>query len=95
MQIKRKKEPSKLDIAIDNLLEELNEYPGYDDDYAKRVKMLEKLHKLKKTDRPHNAVNSDTLLTVGGNVLIALILIGFEQKHVITTKAPAFFSKLR
>ena len=95
MQFKRPKEPTKLDIAIDNLLDELNEYPGYDEDYAKRVKMLEKLHKIKKAEKPHDRVDSDTLLVVSGNVLIALIVIGFEQKHVITTKATTFFSKLR
>ena len=95
MQIKRTKEPSKLDEAIDNLLDELNDYPGYDSDYAKRVKMLEKLHKIKKGNSPRDQVNPDTLLVVGGNVVIALILIGFEQKHVITTKATTFFSKLR
>lgn len=94
MHFKPEKKAHQLDPVIDELLKELNDYPGYSEDYAKRVEQLEKLYKLRDGKTP-DPMSQDTLVVVGGNVLIALILIGFEQKHVITTKAISFFSKLR
>ena len=85
---------TKLDERIDELLEELAVMTGDDPAYAKTTKQLDKLTKIKNYDKK-DSVSPDTLLVVGGNLAIALIIIGFEQKNVITSKVLGFLSKAR
>jgi hypothetical protein len=59
------------------------------DEYPKLMTYLEKLHKLKAGDR-RAPVKLDTIVTTGGTVLVAFLLIAYEQKHVITSKALPF-----
>jgi hypothetical protein len=40
-----------------------------------------------------NRFSKDQILLVGGNVLIAALILGYEQKHVVTTKFPQLLSK--
>lgn len=92
MQIEKKK--SKLDEAIDQLLDELITLTGDDPMYAKTADQLKKLYEIKDNTKP-DRIKLDTLVTVGGNIAIAVMIIAFEQQHVITTKLPAFLSKIR
>ena len=63
-------------------------------EYSQRVKQLERLHTLldnKKSCR----VSPDTLAIIAGNALVALIIVAYEQKNVISTKAGSFMMKFR
>lgn len=91
---KQPQEKSGLDKAIDECLACLASYPEYSDEYARAVKQLVKLYKLKETKTP-GSVDPNVLLTVGGNLVIALVLIAFEQNHVITTRIHSFLTKVR
>lgn len=86
-------EDDAITLAILKLLVEIDEYSGTDEEYAKMVDQLTKLYKLKETP-PKKRVSPDTLVAVSGNVLIALIVIGYEQRNVVTTKALNFMSKI-
>ncbi len=91
---KRKTEKSGLEEAIDTLLTEMTNFSGDDVEYAKMTEQLSKLYALKEIDTP-DRVKRDTLAIVAGNIAIALLIIGFEQSHVVTTKVQAFQTKFR
>lgn len=56
---------------------------------------LIKLEELKSVQDPKFHVDWNVVLTVGANVLVALLIINHENTNVITTKAMNFVSKLR
>lgn len=85
---------SGLEEVIDDLLGELKVTSVEDDRYPEMTKQLSKLYKLKQLDKPER-VKPDTLLVVAGNIAVAAMIIGFEQKHVVTTKVMSFLTKLR
>lgn len=78
-----------LDEAIDEIFREMATMPSDSNSYAKMADQLTKLYKLKEIDSPKR-VNPDTLFTVAGNLVGILIIIGYEQHHVITSKAMTF-----
>lgn len=76
----------KLQALIDDVVYRMNEVTVASDDYPKLLTQLERLNKLKaETSRP--PISRDTLVMVGGNVLIAFGMIAYEHAHVITSKA--------
>lgn len=91
---KRQPEKTKLEDALDELFSEMKSYAGYDEDYAKTADQVVKLYALKEHDNSKR-LDPNTMAIVGGNLAIALIVIGFEQKHVVTTKVLNFLTKLR
>lgn len=87
-------EKTKIDDAIDELLDEMKVFTGDSSEYAKMTDQLTKLHALKQNEKP-DRVKPDTLAIIAGNIATALLIIGFEQKHVVTTKVTSFLAKLR
>lgn len=94
MQMPTEPENNTLDGAIGDLLNELKTMTGDDPAYAKTADQLEKLYGIKKSMTP-DPLKLDTLVTVGGNVVIALLVIGYEQKNVMTTRVFQFLGKAR
>lgn len=64
------------------------------DDYATMLNRLERLYKLKEKNAPKR-ISPDTMLIVGGNLFGILVIVYFEQAHVLTSKALSFAGKLR
>jgi hypothetical protein len=92
-----KKNPPKksgLDKAIDQILVEMQGYTCEEDEYNAMTDQLEKLYKLKEIDNPEH-VSKDTLALIAGNVLVALLIVAYEQKSIVTTKATNFLLKTR
>jgi hypothetical protein len=57
-----------------------------DEYYPKMVVFLDRLHEIKaKTSRVR--VSPDTIALIAGNLLGILLIIMYEQKHVMTSKA--------
>jgi hypothetical protein len=83
-----------LEEAIDQVLFEMRGMDAHSDEYAQMVKQLTKLYKLKEIDKPEH-VSRDTLAIILGNLGVAIIILAYEQKHVITTKTPSFMLKPR
>lgn len=92
----RKKAPEKsgLDLAIDQILNEMQGYTCDEAEYDAMTDQLKKLYKLKRVDSPEK-VSKDTLALIAGNLLVALVIVAYEQKAVITTKATQFMLKSR
>ena len=88
MLLNKLTEKSKLDLEIDNLLEQLNECDPYSENYPKLLKSLEELIKIKTNKK--KSISPDTLLVVGGNLLGIMMILHHEQLNVITSKALGF-----
>jgi hypothetical protein len=86
--------PSELDEPIDKLLKEIDRIGPADSEYPKKVEELEKLWKLR-AGEPRAKLNWNTLIGIGGQVLIVVIMVGYEQKHVIATKALNLLPKFK
>ena len=89
-----KRESSGLEKAIDQILLEMQGYTCDEPEYNAMTDQLDKLYKLKEIDKPKR-VSQDTLVLIAGNVFITLMIVAYEQKSIMTTKAPQFWSKLR
>jgi hypothetical protein len=83
-----------LEIAIDELLSEMKGYTADTEEYAKMVDQLDTLYKLKDIDKPER-IKPDTLAIIGGNVLVAVVIVGFERTNIMTSKALSFLLKTR
>jgi hypothetical protein len=86
------KEPSCLDSAIEDCLAELRGYDADSPEYSKILKQLTKLYALKALDRPER-ISKDTIAIVLGNLAVAIIIVGHEQAHVVTSKVLGFLVK--
>lgn len=95
---KSKNETHPLDKAIANILTAMESTSPTVEVYSKMVDMLEKLYKIKASERP-DRVSKDSIVTVGGSVLSSLIGIGMilhhEKLNVVASKALGFVSKAR
>lgn len=85
MSIFEKKKSSDFDDAIDRVLVELNTEGLDSEEYARRLKHLERLAALRNEERKRR-VSPDTLAIVGANLLGILIIVGYEQGHVVASK---------
>jgi hypothetical protein len=84
-----KRKPSALDNAIARVLLEMEtHYPGTED-HLKLTDSLERLMKMKQEER-RSRISPDTLAIVGGNLLGILIIVAYEQKHVMTSRGLGF-----
>lgn len=83
-----------LDDAIEDALSDLKGYHADEDKHAIIMKQLTELYALRDKDLP-KPVSYDTLLTVGGNIIVCVIVIKYERFHLITTQARNFLLKLR
>jgi hypothetical protein len=84
-----KLEAVKLDAAMLRLLDDMENDETNSEEYANRLKHLKELSKLRSEERPER-VSSDTIATVAGNLLGILIIVAYEQKHVMTSKGLSF-----
>lgn len=90
----KSKEKTGLETEIDNILSAMNGHETHTDEYAACAKRLETLYKLKDVDKSER-LKPDTILIVGGNIAVALMIIAFEQKNIITSKFQSFQLKTR
>lgn len=85
----RKKE---IDRRIDELTAQLEVVDPSSKEYAAISKNIMVLTKAKQNGKAK--VNPDTIVTVGGSIFLAAMIMVFEETHVISTKAFPFVSKL-
>lgn len=87
------KKESEYDKSITRVLEDMDMYGPGSDEYDDLIKHLEKLRNWRAEEQTSRRVSPDTLAIVAGNVAIALIIVAFEQKHVVTTKLHGFLHR--
>lgn len=74
-----------LDGQIDAVLSNMNGSEMLSDDYSTLLRHLERFHALKDNEKPEG-VSRDTIAVVAGNLLGILLIVAYEQKHVMTSK---------
>lgn len=94
MFARKKQDPSRLTQAIDAIFDDMAGFTSDADEYEAMTDQLKKLYKLKAIDKPEH-VCPDTLAIIAGNLIGIILILGYEQKNVITTKALMFVQKLR
>lgn len=88
------KKESRLEEAIDNILAEMAGHDADSDEYAAMTDQLTKLYALKAIDKP-DRISKDTLAIIAGNLIGILLIVGYEQGHILTSKAGSFLVKIR
>jgi hypothetical protein len=83
-----------LDDQIKRVLDEMDQYGPDSPEYKVMIKYLERLVRLKTKNRPER-INRNTMAIVVGNVVGILIIVIYEQKHVLVSKGLAFILKPR
>lgn len=90
----RKKKSSELDEPIAKLLTKMNETDPGSKEYSVMVDQLERLNRARVEDtRPR--VNPDTMAIVVGGILQILVIVVYENKHVMVSKGLGFVMKPR
>lgn len=85
---------SRLDRTIDEAHAEIAGLSVETDDYEKAVSNLARLYTLRE-EITSRRVSPDTIAIVLGNLIGILVIVGYEQKHVVTSKALSFILKPR
>jgi len=80
------KKQSKLDEPIDAVLNSMQIYGPESTEYDELIGRLDRLTKMQSEERS-SRVSPDTMAIVAGNILGILIIVAYEQKHVMVSKA--------
>lgn len=83
-----------IDALIKSILNELDEYSATDPEYKAMMKHLNDLRRMQEADRPQQ-YDKNTILTCAASLIGIAIIVGYEQKSVITSKAIGFIPKLK
>lgn len=85
-------EDKKLADLIDSVMNDMASYGPDSPEYPALVEHLQRLNELKTKDRPKR-ISPDTMALVAGNLIGILIIVAYEQKHVMTSKSLNFIMK--
>ena len=78
-------EPTPVDELIEAVLEEMRTYGPAAPEYESLMTKLERLYEVKAKNKP-KPISRDTLAIVAGNLLGILLIVAYEQKHVLSSK---------
>jgi hypothetical protein len=81
-----KNEPDDLDALITDVTDNMQSMSVDDERYLDLLDKLERLKKLKQAEKPER-ISRDTIVNIVGNLTGILLIVAYEQKHVMTTKA--------
>lgn len=80
-------------IDMENrILADMETYGPEAPEFPTLLDQLERIRALRSVQKPKR-ISADTVVMVVGNVVVALIVVAFEQKHVITSKVQSFMQK--
>lgn len=74
-----------VDPEIDAVLDKMHAIGVDSEEYPTLMTYLERLHEIKAKVR-RDPVSRDTIALVAGNLLGILLIVAYEQKHVMTSK---------
>lgn len=89
---RKSNEDVKLNEAIERILDEMETYGPDSPEYPGYLDHLERLYALKTEESPRR-VSPDAIIQVAGNILGILVIVAYEQKHVMTSKGLGFVMK--
>ena len=74
-----------IDKQIARVLEQMSAIPVGSEDYTALMTILERLQGLRLKER-REPISRDTVALIAGNLMGILLIVAYEQKHVITSK---------
>jgi len=86
------KNPSKLDEPIDRVLTRMKGLEPDSEEYKKLLTTLDKLMELQSQEQS-SPFSPDTVINVAGSLLEVLLIVVYEQKHVMVSKALGRFRR--
>lgn len=77
------------------LLRSINDLGPDDEGYNDKLEQLDKLTRMKSRSKKGilKRISPDTLAIVVGNIIITVIIVGYERGNVVTTKVLSFRMK--
>lgn len=87
-----KNEPHILAAQIAKILTEMETYSPDTPEYKNAIKQLERLMKMKAKDS-RKQISPDAVLTAASYLVGIFIIVAYEQKHVLVSKALNFIQK--
>lgn len=81
----RKEKTHPLDAPIAVVLGTMDNSDVLSEEYSTLIRHLERFHDIKEKEQP-DPVSRDTIALVAGNLLGILLIVAYEQKHVMTSK---------
>lgn len=78
----KKKTDTEIDKQIAVVFKAMDNVHVVSNEYLRMMMLLERLTKLK-TEKRRQPVNWDTVVNLTGNVGLSLVVVAYEQKHVI------------
>ena len=90
----RKKTEEHLDILIERVVSDMELYGPDSEEYTNLVKHLETLNRMK-ASKWWTRLSWDTVLIVLGNLLGILVIVAYEERNVITSKALSMTQKTK
>ena len=91
---KASKETQTINEIIDSVTADMLVYGPDSEEYKNLLDYFERLTALKTINRPAR-VSRDQIALVFGNILGILIIVAYEQKHVLNSKSLGFIPKLK
>lgn len=89
-----KAETLRLNAAVNRILIDMQEADPNSEQYKELLTNLERLTTLRSNGTP-SGFSRDTMLTVAANIVGILIIVGYEQTHVISSKGLGFLPKMK
>lgn len=83
------KKESELDEPIEEVLSHMRGHDPDSDEYKSLFGQLERMINLRREERGSD-ITPNQVLAVAGNLLGILIIVAYEQKHVMVSKALGF-----
>ena len=88
----RREQEAHIDEQIDAIFSKMNDTEVDSEEYSELINHLERLEALKLQKKQKRA-SRDTWLVVGGNFMIAVLVVVFEKEHVWTSRVQIPFTK--
>lgn len=82
----RRDRETPVDRQIKAVLDKMQAVGVLHEEYPKLMTHLERLYELKAKERL-DPVSRDTMATIAGNLIGILLIVAYEQKHVMTSRA--------
>lgn len=85
--------PSPLNFAINRVLRQLNVHEIGSEEYDKALDAYTRLHRIKEEES--DSFSKDAMLLAGANLAGIFMILAFESRNVITSKALAMVMRTR
>ena len=89
------RKPSILDEPIEKVLTSMNTFGPEDPEYPALIDHLDRLSRMREQQKIVRRSSPDTMAIVVGNILGILVIVAYEQKHVMVSKGLGFVIKAK